>query len=224
VARYRAGVRFYVHGAGRTGRAAWPAQADAGDVFADHSGASSASRKAELVVDQHPGGQDVVVVAHSLGAVPVALSRASGQLPAARVVLLEPALYDLARGEPAIEAHICPMTEARALAGDGDLFGYWRIVAPLMFGREATREAWMADEPRARHLAALEPPWGHGIDASVFADTPTLVVTGDWNPEYEAIAEVLADAGAAHGHLVGARHRPQDLPEFEDVLAGFIAG
>lgn len=196
----------------------------AGAVFADHSSASTAAHKAELVTEQHPGGEDVVVVAHSLGAVPVALSHASGQVSAARMVLLEPALYDLARGESAIEAHIGPMTEARALAGEGDLFGYWRVVAPLMFGREATRESWTEDEPRARKLASLEPPWGHDIDAAVFAGTPTLVVTGDWNPEYEAIAQVLTDAGAAHVHLVGARHRPQDLPQFEDVLAGFIAG
>lgn len=213
-----------MHGAGREGRAAWPAQAEAGAVFADHSAASTAEHKAELVGDQHPGGDDVVVVAHSLGAVPVALCRASGRLPAARIVLVEPALFDVARGDPAVEAHILPMTEARARAAAGDLFGYWRIVAPLMFGREATRETWIEDEPRARQFAALEPPWGHGIDSSVLAATPTLVITGGWNPEYEAIAEVLADAGVSHVHLVGARHRPQDLPEFEDVLAGFTAG
>ncbi len=219
---YVARVRFYVHGAGKGGRAAWPEQSDADAVFADHSATARMRAKADLVVEQAPDA--AVVVAHSLGAVPVALAHADGRLAASHVVLLEPALYDIARGDHAVEDHIGPMTEARGLAQRGDLFGFWRIVAPMMFGREATREAWDEDEELARRFASMDPPWGHGIDASVFTDVPALVVTGEWNREYEAIAEQLVSAGAAHVLLPGARHRPQDHPDFESVLGDFLGG
>jgi alpha-beta hydrolase superfamily lysophospholipase len=179
--------------------------------------------KAALVASplrQAPGA--AVVVAHSLGAVPVALACAAGDLPVSHVVLLEPALYDVARGHDAVEAHVGPMTEAHGRARRGDLYGFWQVVAPMMFGREATREAWSEDEELAQRFAAMDPPWGHGIDASVFADVPTLVVTGAWNDEYEAIAERLTAAGAAHVRVPGARHRPQDHPGFEPALAAFL--
>ncbi len=104
-------MRFYVHGAGRAGREAWPAQADdAAAVFADHSAATTAADKAALLRDQCPAG-DVVLVAHSLGAVPAALGLDVTSL--SHAVLLEPALYDVARGDVAVEAHISAMTTAR---------------------------------------------------------------------------------------------------------------
>ena len=162
----------------------------------------------------------MVVVAHSLGAVPVAL--AVGRLPITHLVLVEPALYDIARGDDAVEAHVRPMTGARALAGAGDLYGYWAIVAPMMFGRDADRETWDEDRLVAERFAALDPPWGHKIDASVFEELPTLVVTGGWNDEYEAIASRLVEVGAEHVRLPGARHRPQDLPGFEPAVAEFL--
>ena len=213
-------MRFYVHGAGRSGREAWPKQSEAGAVFADHSACSATSAKADVVVEQCPGGE-VVVIAHSLGAVPVALAHLAGNLTASHVVLLEPALYDVARGHAAVERHIGPMTEARERARTGDLFGYWQIVAPLMFGRTATRDSWGEDQGLAQRFADMDTPWGHGIQASVFAAVPTLVVTGGWNDEYEAIAERLALAGAEHAHLPGAKHRPQDHPGFESVVVEF---
>ena len=108
-------MRFYVHGAGRAGREAWPEQPEAGAVFADHSACSPMSRKADVVGEQCPP-EKVVVIAHSLGAVPAALAHRAGSLTASHVVLLEPALYDVARGHAAVERHIVPMTEARERA------------------------------------------------------------------------------------------------------------
>lgn len=211
-------MRFYVHGAGRAGREAWPAQSDDAAVFADHSAATAASDKAALLREQCPS-RDVVLVAHSLGAVPAALGLDVTSL--SYVVLVEPALYDVARGDVAVEAHVSAMTTARESADAGDLFGYWQVVAPLMFGRPATDESWEEDEPLATRFAAVDPPWGHGIDATVFDAVPTLVVTGGWNDEYEAIAACLAEAGASHVHLTGHRHRPQDHVDFEALVADF---
>lgn len=210
-----------MHGAGRAGREAWPEQASEGAVFADHAPCSRMPDKARLVVGQCPA-EDVVVVAHSLGAVPAALAYSAGSISASHVVLLEPALYDLARCHHAIERHVVAMTEAREHVEQGDLFGYWKIVGPIMFGREATLECWQEDRDLAQRFADLDPPWGHGIEGSVFSAVPTLVVTGDWNDEYEAIAAQLTRAGAAHVTLPGFRHRPQDHPGFEPVLANFL--
>ncbi len=211
-----------MHGAGRAGRAAWPEQSEADAVFADHSACPGMRDKAGIVAGQCPG-EAVVLVAHSLGAVPAALAHAVGGILASHVVLLEPALYDIARGHSAVEAHIGPMTEARERAHGGDLFGYWEIVGPMMFGREATRESWPEDQDVAKRFADMDVPWGHGIEASVFGQVPTLVVTGGWNEEYETVAERLAEAGAAHVRLSGARHRPQDHPAFESTVVEFVA-
>lgn len=212
-----------MHGAGKGGHEAWPEQSEDDALFVDHSVSPAMRDKAELVAAQLPR-ERAVVVAHSLGAVPVALAHTNGRLAASHVVLLEPALYDIARGHDAVEAHIGPMTEARRRADGGDLFGFWQVVAPMMLGREASRETWSDDEELARRFASMDPPWGHGIDAAVFADVPTLVVTGGWNDEYEAIAERLSDVGAAHVRLPGARHRPQDHPGFESALTAFVRG
>ena len=214
-------MRFYVHGAGRGGREAWPEQDDAEAVFAEHSNSSRMLGKADIVGEQCPDG-NVVVVAHSLGAVPAAMAYGAGDISASHVVLLEPALYDIARGDGAIERHIGPMTDARQRAARGDLFGYWQIVGPMMFRREASVDTWHEDKDIAQRFADLDPPWGYDINESVFAEIPTLVVTGGWNDEYEAIAERLAQSGAECVELPGKKHRPQDHPGFESVLTEFL--
>lgn len=214
-------MRYYVHGAGRPGAQAWPRQALDLAIFADHSTAVSAREKAKLVGRQAPAGT-YDVVAHSLGAVAVALAMRDQTLRPTRLVLVEPALYDVARGEPAIERHIEPMTRARARAAAGDLFGYWQIVKPMMFGGEATTAAWDNEHELAARMAILEPPWGHDVDPSLARSVPTLVLTGGWNEEYEAIAGILARTGADHAVLEGHDHRVQDHPDFDPIVEHFL--
>lgn len=213
---------FFVHGAGRTGKDAWPDQPAEGTVYADHGQATTMAAKAAAVGKQAPRGP-FAVVAHSLGAVAAAVAIRDHGLSPTHVILAEPALYDLARGHEAVEAHIEPMTRARANAAAGDLFGYWQIVKPLMFGTPASRGAWAEDIEQARKFAAIEAPWGHGLRADIFTLCPTLVITGGWNPEYDAIAARLADGGCTNVVLQGSGHRVQDHPEFNGVLANFMA-
>lgn len=212
-----------MHGAGRSGRDAWPTQDDADAVFAEHSADAELQAKAETISRQIPAAP-VVVIAHSLGAVAVAVAADAGRLRASHFVLVEPALYDIARGSDPVERHIAAMTSARRLAAEGDLYGYWRIVSPLMFGRPASRDHWAEDRPLATRFASLEPPWGHGGGADVFEGTPTLVVTGAWNAEYEAIAAALAESGATHVRLPGHKHRPQDHVDFNPLVDAFERG
>lgn len=213
-------MRLYVHGAGRSGRQAWPEQDETQAVFADHSVHSDMQAKVDAIVEQAPAGP-AVVVAHSLGAVVAALAATADRLAVSHFVLVEPALYDLARGEHAIEAHIEAMTTARKLAHEGDLYGYWQIISPLMFEDAASPDRWVRERVVAERFAALPVPWGHAVTVATFAQTPTLVVTGGWNDEYEQIAARLSAAGAEHLQLPGLGHRPQDHPQFNSLVSSF---
>lgn len=163
-----------------------------------------------------------VVFAHSAGAVPVALALQGGLIAPSALILVEPALYDIARGDSTIERHIALVTRARALAADGDLFGYWSIIRPLMFGGPAEESRWAHEQDAARAFSIRRPPWGHHISASTVAAVPTLVVTGGWNDEYERIAHVLTRHGGVHRTLVGNEHRCQDHPAFTETVDGFL--
>ena len=164
----------------------------------------------------------LIVVAHSFGAIPVLLAMECGALHVDRLVLLEPALYDLARGDEAVEHHIATMTRARDRARKNDLMSYWEIVRPLMFGGPFDPRLWAAEEPLARRFSVHEVPWGHGVTAEAIKPVPTLVLTGGWNAEYEAIAAVLTRHGARHRQLEGCKHRVQDHPGFDSVVSEFM--
>lgn len=144
-------------------------------------------------------------------------------LSPSHLIFVEPALYDVARGNAAIEAHIEPMARALSKAKEGDLFGYWQIAKPMMFGTTATSDAWAEDQAIAARFAGLEAPWGHHIDPAFVRSVPTLVLTGSWNDEYDAIATVLAQAGASTAVLRGQGHRVQDHPDFHATVEDFLA-
>jgi pimeloyl-ACP methyl ester carboxylesterase len=213
-------MRLYIPGAGRTGHKAWPFAEERDAVFASFEPGASVHAKVEELARVAPP-EPVTLVAHSLGAISAVLAAATGDIRVRDLVLVEPALYDLARGHDAVERHIEVMSRARELARAGDLAGYWDIVRPLMFGGPADPANWPAERPRAEFFAALEAPWGHRIPTDVFSTVPTLVVTGAWNAEYEAIADELRAHGAIHKKLSGTQHRPQDHEEFETVVREF---
>lgn len=212
--------RVHVHGAGRRGADAWPSAAvDAGE-FVSFPPAMTVSEQVELLV-RYFGAAPTIVYAHSIGAVPVAL--ATRRMQIAGLVLVEPALYDIARGEEPIERHIGIVSEARARADAGDLRSFWAIMRPLMFGGPFDAKAWEHERPAAERWATANLPWGHGVRAGMLHGIPTLVVTGGWNDEYEQIARVLVGEGAEHLVLAGAQHRPMDLPAFTDAARAFEA-
>lgn len=210
--------RLYVHGGGRQGASAWPSQADAGGEFLTF-GPKSVAEQAHLLAERPQGA---LLFAHSIGAVPAALS-ARAMKPKG-LVLVEPALYDIARGHPAIERHIGIVTEARTQADAGNLRGFWAILRPLMFGGPFDAARWDDERPVAERWARTNLPWGHGVREDMLNGIPTLVVTGGWNDEYEVIAGVLAGGGARHVVLPGAQHRAQDVDGFAGVVAEFESG
>lgn len=210
--------RIYIHGSGRQGDAAWPSQADSDGEFL-RFGTSTVSEQVRVLAE-HPHG--ALLFAHSIGGVPAVL--AARAMRAKGLVLVEPALYDIARGDAAVERHIGIVTEARAQADAGNLRGFWAILRPLMFGGAFDAARWPDERALAERWATTNLPWGHGVRASMIEGIPTVVITGGWNDEYETIAGILTQHGAQHGVIRGAGHRAQDLPDFADVVAEFERG
>ncbi|HWV49042.1 MAG TPA: alpha/beta fold hydrolase [Microbacterium sp.] len=210
--------RLHIHGGGRQGESAWPSQTDAGGEFLSF-GAAPIDEQVRLL-EARPVG--ALVFAHSIGGVPAVL--AAGAMHPAGLVLVEPALYDIARGHPAVERHIGIVTEARAQADAGNLRGFWAILRPLMFSGPFDEARWADEQPVAERWALTNLPWGHGVREDLIDGIPTLVVTGGWNDEYEVIASVLSRQGARHVVLAGAQHRPQDVEGFAEVVAEFEDG
>lgn len=213
----RARTRLFVHGAGRRGHAAWPGLPESGGAFLAFAPDETIAAQAHALQDRP---RDAIVFAHSIGAVPAAL--AARDMGASALVLVEPALYDIVRGERAIERHIGIVSEARAQADAGNLRGFWAILRPLMFGGPVDPDSWAKEEPLAQRWAVSNLPWGHGVRTQLLEGIPTLVVTGGWNEEYEIIATRLVDAvGATHHVLPGTAHRPQDHPGFPPLIERF---
>lgn len=210
--------RLFIHGAGRRGHMAWPNMStDRSELFSFTPGSSIHEQTKTIL--QTCGTRRITLFAHSIGAVPATL--AANNLNLAAIVLVEPAFYDIVRGDPAVERHISAVVEAQAQAADGNLPGCWAILRPLMFGGPFDEQRWDQERPVAEHWSRANVPWGHGIRSGMLAGVPTLVITGGWNDEYEAIAQVLVSDGAEHRVLAGAAHRPQDLPEFRTLLDEF---
>ena len=211
----------FIHGAGRRGREAWPTIERPDAQFLELPPHETPGQQAVRVVEAV--GDGASVVAHSYGGLVAALALPQLGERVRRLVLIEPALYDVARGTAAVEHHIAAMEAARSAFDVGGLEAYWHVVRPLMFGGEFASELWDAERPAAARMHALQVPWGHEVSAIEITRTPTLVVTGGWNDEYEAIAAALGVAGAQHHVLTGAGHRPQDLDAFNPLLDEFLA-
>ncbi|GGM48893.1 alpha/beta hydrolase [Microbacterium saperdae] len=210
-------TRLFLHGAGRRGHAAWPGLPESSGTFLEFDSRSTIDDQTRALQDSP---HQAIVFAHSIGAVPAAL--AARPMGVRGAVLVEPALYDIVRGESAIERHIGIVVEARAQAEAGNLEGFWAILRPLMFGGSFDPSTWEQEKPLAQQWAVTNLPWGHGVRAQMLGEIPTLVVTGGWNDEYEIIARRLVDdVGAEHHVLPGAAHRPQDHPGFVSVVERF---
>ncbi len=217
----------FVHGSGHAGAAAFPAQAAAfpsatfpvlagygdeapavGDVAASAQAIAMSSTDAEAVVGFSYGGV-------------VAAMAACMEQPAA-LVLVEPALFQLARDRPAtagliqrlepiyLDATLTDATFERALM---------RALTGEDVGAAATADALRSSRRSRLHGA----PWRHAVDPACLAETRMLVLTGGWNEEYEEVAAALVALGAEHAVLTGHGHRVVDHPDCSDRIRTFVA-
>jgi pimeloyl-ACP methyl ester carboxylesterase len=153
------------------------------------------------------------LVGHSYGGVVALL--AAPRLPLASLTVIEPPAFGVARGDPAVErwlevAAALPRDSVRAhleafLQHVGARFPLPDPLSPeLQQGAEAFYFERRSDEA----AVPLEPlPY------------PVLVVTGDHEPAFEAVADVLCDRlGAERLVLPGAGHAVQRASGFNEAI------
>ena len=156
------------------------------------------------------------VVAHSYGGVVALLAAPS--LPLASLTLIEPPAFGVAAGDRAVRSWVA---RSRALHGDLRTFvdaflelvgAPMRLPDPLPPDLRQGAEAFVAERRPDEARIPLAPlPY------------PVLVVTGDHEPAFEAVADVLvARLGAERAVLPGAGHAAQFAPGFNELLVRFV--
>jgi pimeloyl-ACP methyl ester carboxylesterase len=221
----------FVHGSGRSGRDAWPLQQ--GVKLARQSvyltrpgfGADEEPVRTDFAAEANmvvaACGRGAHVVAASYGAIAALGAVALAPEAIRSVVLIEPTVFSLGRGLPAVEAHIRAlqpvMNQAPRLAAADFLVKFFTALGAVDPVRPTTTEALRV----AERMRLQRPPWEANFDPAVIRFVPTLVVTGNWNPEYEELAARLGDLGATHVHVPGRGHAAQDVEEFNDILRQF---
>jgi pimeloyl-ACP methyl ester carboxylesterase len=157
------------------------------------------------------------LVAHSYGGVVALLAAPS--LPLASLTLIEPPAFGVAPDDPAVRSWL---ERSRALP-QGDLRTYvdaflelvgapLRLPDPLPDDLRQGAEAFVAERRPDEARIPLEP-----------LRYPVLVVTGDHEPAFDAVADVLvARLGAERAVVRGAGHAAQFAPGFNEVLVRFV--
>ncbi|MEO6996599.1 MAG: alpha/beta fold hydrolase [Terracoccus sp.] len=217
----------FIHGAGRSGVSAWPAQrhlaSDRECLFLER-----------LLVAHDPGtvvadlakrfDSAVHVVAHSYGGVAAMLMAATRPDLVASLTLVEPAALALSAEAPNTAAHIAALTPVFARAGDPTVSA--REFATLFAKANGTPVPDVPDEVLENltgQIRALRPPWSFPVDAKVVNGIPTLVLIGDDDGMYSEVAEVLKGEGAIVHVFAGAGHRPHDGAEATGLMVAHWA-
>jgi|SRR5690625_524891 len=181
----------FLHGIGRSGRAAWPLQLSLEEeracLFLPRLGPGDPSSAVVAHLAERLDGP-VHVVAHSYGALAALLLAERHRGLVVSLALAEPAALGLSRGRPRTEEHVAAM-------------------GPVLAG--ATDE----------HLRATTPPWQVEVSPEVVSRVPTLVALGGPGTMYAEVAAVLKAHGADVLTVPGTGHRPQDAPAFGRALA-----
>ena len=216
-----------VHGSGRRD-GAWPEQLELGERFRlvlpyRRGYAPSPEADPDFDVD----ARDIVslleepahVVGHSYGG--VASLVAAGLRPEAfrSVTVIEPPAFGIVRGRPEVEELIGRM-EAAFQVEDPEEFDrafYAALGVQRPYDR-LTEETLPVAEARRRERM----PWEAEIPFEWLGEIPVLVVSGNWNPSFEAVCDVLEERlGAERAVFTGHGHVPQDAPGFNERLVSF---
>lgn len=223
----------FIHGTGAAGPRAWPKQSNdsrfAECVFLSRPGFSEGelphitdwSAETDAVIAAVGGGAHVV--GFSFGGLPAMLAAQRSPTTVHSLCLIEPPAFSIARGDPSVEAHIASVAAVMALRDELDAAEYFVAFMSALGIGAVERPSSQAELLGAERLRLTAAPWEAPVSAEFIDDVRTLVLTGGWNAEYDAVARVLARAGARHHVLEKAGHRVQDHPDFSDVLVEFWA-
>lgn len=157
------------------------------------------------------------LVAHSYGGVVALL--AAPTLSLRSLTVIEPPAFGVARGNPAVERWLDGAARLPRQSVRGYLLAFLPHVGapltlpdPLPPDLQQGAEAFYSERRPDEAEIQLEPlPY------------PVLVVTGDHEPAFEAVADVLcARLGADRLVLPGAGHAVQNAPGFNSALEDFL--
>jgi pimeloyl-ACP methyl ester carboxylesterase len=159
------------------------------------------------------------VVGHSYGG--VASLVAAGLRPEdfRSVAVIEPPAFGIVRGQPEVEELIVRL-EGAFRVDDPEEFDR-AFYAALGLQRSYDRlDAETLPVAEARRRERM--PWEAEIPFERLDGIPVLVVSGDWNPAFEAVCDVLEERlGAERAVFRGHGHVPQDAPGFNERLVSF---
>lgn len=153
------------------------------------------------------------LVAHSYGG--VAALVAAPSLPLGSLTVIEPPAFGVARGEPPVEAWL----QRAAALPDGDVDAFLELVgAPFRMPDEVPEDLrrdaqtfFTERRPQEASITLAPLPY------------PVLVVTGDHEPAFEAVGDVLErELRAQRIVLPGAGHAVQNAPGFNEALERFV--
>lgn len=219
-------LRFvFAHGSGRAGAENWPQQSTLrGEAFfltfpgygTDPPTATDIDAWVQTILDAC--SEPAHLIAHSYGAIAAILAASHRPDRYRSLLLFEPAAYSLARGRASIEVHVRRLTPVMDQAPTLDAVTFWPRFMAALTGTTPPAPSTQAELVVAERFRLLSPPWSHSLPTAIFGVVPTLVVTGDWNAEYEDIAKSLVLLGAEHRHLVGHGHRVADHPAANELI------
>jgi pimeloyl-ACP methyl ester carboxylesterase len=224
-----------VHGS-VAGPATWSAQRTLADRFRleilTRPGFSPESSVERVDFEEHADlvaalldGEPAHLVGHSYGGVISLLAAARRPAGVRSLTVAEPPCFDVARGDPAVEAFVAKMDrlwtsgprEPRAflqafLAGVGSSVPTADPLPPGL--AQGARTLMVERSPHEARIPLAE------LAAEPF---PKLVVSGAHHPAFDAVCDVLERAlGAERAVLAGSGHGVQRVPGFNDVLADFL--
>ena len=179
---------------------------------------------AQLVADRLGGGAHLV--GHSYGGVICLLAAARRPEAIRSLTVIEPPAFDVARGDPAVDAFVAGGERWWREGPTGDPEAFLRGFLGFVGSSAALPSPLPPElEQGARTLIAERLPWEARIplDELATAPFPTLVVSGDHHPAFDAVCDVLEQRlGAERLVLRGAGHAVQRAPGFDDALEAFL--
>jgi pimeloyl-ACP methyl ester carboxylesterase len=172
-------------------------------------------------------GDGAHLVGHSYGGV-IALLAAAARPEAVRsLTVSEPGSLRVAAGDPAVDAVIAQGDELyrrRSEVSPRDFVLLFR--SGLHSAHETPDELpdWL--ERGARHAMEERPPWEADVPLDVLAAAkfPTLVISGDHSPAFEAVCDVLAERiGGERAVIRGRGHTiPSTGEPYNERLRAFL--
>jgi pimeloyl-ACP methyl ester carboxylesterase len=218
----------YLHGAGRSGRAAWPVQDAAARpqwTFLERVGSGDdPHRDAKRLLDTIDGGGHIV--AQSYGGLAAMLAASQAPQAVRSLILCEPLCISVAQGRPRVREHVAALLPVYAVAEDPtvpdeDFARRFAASFSEPVGAPRSDVPLAALRAQGQQLRTTIPPWEITVPVTTASLVPTLVVTGGRDSMYDEIAAALTQAGADHLVVPGFGHRPQDDPRAIEWMTDF---